>query len=106
MKTLMISLFMLSLGSNAFAYRDATYSCKNSVAELPNNIYKIETVRVGSGSLPYIEITRYLKNGEEVRTMTAKGIGSVHSSRPGSELLQIGSISLEFFNGEFINCKQ
>ena len=104
MKYLIIFTAVL-FSTSAFAYRDGTISCKNGRPELPNNIYKIETVQVGSSSLPYVEITRHFKQGEGVQVATVRGFASIHSSKPGSELLQVGNLNLQFENGELFGCK-
>ena len=104
MKSLII-LTAILFSTNALAYREGTISCKNARAELPNNIYKIETVQVGSSSLPYIEVTRHYKLADGVQVATVRGLASVHSSKPNSELLQLGNVNLQFENGELFGCK-
>lgn len=104
MKFLIIALLFMSPA--AFAYQDGTYTCKNANKELPDNVYKFETVQIGSIQVPAVEITRYFKKGTEMETVVIKGVASVHASSLNSSFVRIGSAVLEFKDGEFLNCKK
>jgi hypothetical protein len=110
MRIIFGSLFLLALTTNAFAYEEGTYSCKNAEG-LPNNTYKIENVTVGSASLPYVEINRYYRNAEGAppRHSSLRGLAAISTSGEGEnaiEILSVASLRLEFKNGQLFNCRQ
>jgi hypothetical protein len=106
MKFLLLAL--VALTPPAFAtYQDGTYNCKNPAKDLPDNIFRIQTTNVNGLSLPTVEVTRYYKKGEGMDTVSIKGLASLHStSSTNTTLIRVGSLVLEFVNGEFINCKR
>lgn len=106
MKTLTLALLLLS--PSAFAnYVDGTYFCKNPSKDLPDNMYMINTVQVGGASLPTVDITRYIKKGNETDTILIKGLASVHTTTSTKTTsLRLGSVVLEFVDGDFVNCKK
>ena len=106
MRTIFGSLFLLALTTNAFAYNEGTYSCKNAEG-LPNNTYKIENVAVGGSTLPYLEVTRFYKGkeGQPITQSSIRGLATVSNS--GSvEILSIAALRIEFENGALVNCRQ
>ena len=106
MRTIFGSLFLLALTTNAFAYNEGTFSCKNAEG-LPNNTYKIENVAVGGASLPYVEINRFYKGkeGNPPTQTTIRGLAAVSASET-LEILSLASVRLEFENGALVNCRQ
>lgn len=106
MRTIFGSLFLLALTTNAYAYNEGTFSCKNAEG-LPYNTYKIENVAVGSATLPYVEINRFYKGkeGNPPTQSTIRGLAAVSSSNT-LEILSLASIRLEFKDGALINCRQ
>lgn len=106
MRTLFASLFLLALTTNAFAYNEGTYSCRNAEG-LPNNTYKIENVAVGGATLPYVEVNRFYKSkdGQPPTQSTIRGLAAVSTSR-SVEILSIAALRLEFENGALVNCRE
>jgi hypothetical protein len=100
----MIALLLLS--PSAFAFQDGTYSCKNSNPEIPNNTYRVESVTLGGIRLPVLDIRRYLKKGEAIETLVIQGIGMVSGASETTYTIRLGTIGMEFENGEFTNCKK
>ncbi len=106
MKYLTLALFLLS--PSAFAnYVDGTYSCKNPNKDLPDNVYRIQTIQVGGINLPTVDISRFYKKGNETDTIFIKGIASLHTTTSTKTTsLRLGSVVLEFVDGDFVNCKK
>lgn len=100
---LALTLFSVS----AFAYKDGTYTCKNSQG-LPSNVYVIKTLDVGGVQLPYLELTRHfhknLDPNAPVQTIFTKGFAMV-SSLEGNDILMIGALRIEFEGDQLANCK-
>jgi hypothetical protein len=106
MRTIFGSLFLLALTTNAFAYNEGTYSCKNAEG-LPNNTYKIENVAVGGATLPYVEVNRFYKGkeGQPPTQSSIRGLAAVSTSE-SVEILSLAALRLEFENGALVNCRQ
>lgn len=109
MKTFVFVL-MSALSVTALAYKDGTYKCKSSDPTVPPSEYKIETQSLGSGALPYMEITRHYRMDEgdlssPVRTAKIRGLATVIES--GSvQALQLASMRFEFEGDTLLNCRQ
>jgi|FLYM01.1.fsa_nt_gi hypothetical protein len=104
MKVFIIALMSL-FSAASFGFEDETYRCKNSNPELPNNIYRISTAVVQGNSLPFLDISRFVKGkdgqAEEIRI---RGLGSV-VSKENSEILYVNQIGIEIIDGKMIGCK-
>lgn len=110
MKNFLVLTAALLLSQGAFAYQDGTYVCKN-VEGVPDNVYKIETVNMGSGiSAPFLHLTRHFKDGDDnIRTAENRGFAMyakvTYDGQP-TEILSLGNISLEFSENNLNNCKK
>jgi hypothetical protein len=105
MRIIFCSLSLLALTTNAFAYEEGTFNCKN-LGGLPDNTYKIENVAVGGASLPYVEITRFFKGREgSPAQSTIRGLATVSNSG-GLEILSLASVRLEIRDGKLVNCRE
>lgn len=98
-------MFALVLSTSAFAYKDGTFHCPNKDG-LPDNIYKVQTIKMGEASLPYIEIQRYLKfKDSEIKETSIRGFATVISGNLlNSEVLSIENLELRFDGERFLNC--
>jgi hypothetical protein len=97
---------LLLLAPSAYAFQDGSFSCKNSNPEVPNNTYRVESVTLGGIRLPVLDIRRYQKKGETIETLTIQGIGMVAGANESNYTIRLGTIGMEFENGEFVNCKK
>ncbi|MCO5142974.1 MAG: hypothetical protein M9962_07790 [Oligoflexia bacterium] len=106
MKNVIFGLgFLMSV--SAFAYNDGTYNCKNAFKDLPDNTYRINTVNVAGESVPFLEVHRYFRQGENgVRETTIKGFAAVSKSSDEREFMSIGQMTLQFDKGELFGCKK
>lgn len=102
------SLFM---STTALAFEDKTYECTVG-KDMPKNVYKVRSVSVTAGiDVPYVEITRHYKDNPSdpnspIRVASIRGLATIHSSSPNSEILVLGQLRLEFVDGELVGCKQ
>lgn len=105
-----LALLTFGLSTSAMAYQTGTYTCKNREKTLPPDVYKITDKDIAGATVPYVEITRhYLSNSSDPasqRTSTVRGLAAVSSINDNTELLMIGSLRLEFDNGQLFGCEQ
>lgn len=107
---LILALATVLMSTQALAYRNGTYTCKNGDDSLPANTYKISDTTVAGGTLPFVEITRHYRSNPSdrnsaVQVSNVKGLASV-SSMDDREVLLVAAIRLEFTNDELFGCKQ
>ncbi|MBX2993523.1 MAG: hypothetical protein KF681_01830 [Bdellovibrionaceae bacterium] len=102
-----LALTTFALGAQA--YKDGTYRCRSADAGVPLSEYKIETQDVGSGQLPYMEVTRHyrLKEGDpQSPIQTAKTRGFATVSEVGrTQALLLASMRFEFEGETLLNCR-
>lgn len=108
MKTPIFALLLALTGKPAFAYLDGTYRCKN-VRNLPDNVYKVQTISVSGMELPYVEATRYfMKTPDDPHSPIAeahlKGIASVVTGNGIAETLMLAALQLDFDSGGIAGC--
>lgn len=102
--------FIALVMTQAQAYSEGTFRCKNTEG-LPPNVYTIKKVDMGQGvSAPYVEITRYFKakTPTEAPIVTHMKGFAAHATSTESDLdiLMVGAIRIEWINGRPFNCKE
>lgn len=105
MKAIICAIATL-ITSTALAYKDGTYNCK--VGEgLPDRVIRIQTISLANGAaaLPYIEVSRSYKMGEELKTTEVKGFATVHKNGDAEALL-LAALRFDFRNDELQNCRK
>ena len=109
MKNFLVLVFGILLSQSTLAYQDGTYECKN-IEDYPNNIYKIETLQIGTGiSAPYLEVTRFYKVKDVIHRSDIRGFALVAKMTidgEAVETLALGNITLEFSGNNLNNCKK
>lgn len=110
MKISMTILMAMFISLQAMAYKEGVYSCKNGDARLPDNTYKFETVRIGSASLPYLEINRHYRASSDenavAQEVVIRGLAAVTENGEGISTYSLNNIRLEFKGEDFLNCKK
>lgn len=92
---------------STFALEDKEYTCKNGHPDLPANTYKISHTDFGSGpaNVPFVEVERHYKGADGApTTATIRGFAT-HSQSGSTDYLILGQMTLEFKDGELINCR-
>lgn len=111
MMKLVLVLLAVFVSVQALAYKEGTYSCKNSDTALADNTYKFETVEIGGTTLPLVNMVRHSRvepgnPNSPARQMSIKGLGTVVTNADGVDTVSVNSIRMEFKGDEFLNCKQ
>lgn len=109
MKIALIAITLMA--TQAFAYADKTYECRN-VDGLPKNTYKIQSIMPAPGvSLPYVEIHRFFHATpgdvhSKIIEASMRGYATVIQIEPGRTSLQIAALKLEFQGDTLLNCRE
>jgi hypothetical protein len=106
--TLVVAVLNILIASSASAYAEKTYECANQPG-LPKNVYKIKNVSLSGITVPYVEVQRYYRQdlGNEnsaILESMIRGFATVASLEPGTEILFIAQIQLEFKGDVLLNC--
>lgn len=104
MKYLMCLLATL-VGSAALAYKDGTYSCKNGDPTLADRVITIKTLDVGAGPVPFVKVTRPIREGNKITDLEISGFASFHK-RGNAETMMLAALRFDFLNDELQHCKQ
>jgi hypothetical protein len=93
--------------STALAYKDGTYNCKIGDGSIPDRVVRIETISLANGSaaVPFIEVTRSYKEGNQIKTNEVKGFATVHKTGD-NETLMLAALRFDFVNDVLQNCNK
>lgn len=100
-------LFFISV--NAFAYLDGSYLCPTK-KDLPEDVYRIQTVSLGGISIPYLQITRHYranlndKNSPILKSEISGFATLFTGSDKQFEILSIAAITIEITNNKVKGC--
>lgn len=107
MRNMLVASVLTMASSVAMAYPTGTIQCPNREG-LPNNVYKIQNLRVDGVEIPHVEITRFYKGGTEnapaVEEVKIVGLAS-YAKSGRSELLTVAAVRLEFEGDQLIGCR-
>ncbi|MGE4130504.1 MAG: hypothetical protein AB7F86_02645 [Bdellovibrionales bacterium] len=106
---LLASLILSAFAFSAHAYKTGHFECKAADTALPDTVYDIEDIAVGTDTLPYVKVTTHFadstENGPTVREVTMRGLANISMSG-GREILTVGGIRLVFEGDNFLTCRE